>query len=372
MDDVSYFVHPHLLKVRPYVPGKPIQEVQRELGLTGKIIKLASNEIATGPSPLAIDAIREELHNIHMHPEDSVFYLKKALSEHFDIPTEYIVVGNGSVELIHLISQAILGPGVEAIMGKPSFMIYEIMGQVHDSTNVMVHHPEFRNDLDGFGKRVTDRTRIIWIDNPNNPTGTYCSKKEVEGLIREVDGRGLVVLDEAYYSYIDVADFPDAISYVRKGLPVILLRSFSKTAGLAGIRCGFGFMDPKLVKIVDMLRPNFSVNSLAQAAGVAALKDADHFKKCRKMVLEGRKYFYENLDRIGVRYFKTQSNFVWIDFGFDAKVVYESLLQEGVIIRPGWIFGFPNFARVSVSIEEENEMFFKALEKVLPTFVNAR
>jgi histidinol-phosphate aminotransferase len=347
------------------VPGKPIEEVKRELGLAGEIVKLASNENSLGPSPLAIKAIMEELPNLWLYPDDGVFYLKRALSELHDIPKDWIVVGNGAVEIIHLLGQACLAPGDEAVMGKPAFMMYEIMSQMCDSKAVQISHPDYKNDLNKFGQNVNERTRLIWIDNPNNPTGTHNTKKEVDELIREVNSRALIILDEAYCQFVDEPDFPDGVEYVKQGKAVVALRTFSKVLGLAGIRCGYGIMHPDLARILDTLRINFSVNSLAQVAVLAALKDKEHMAKSRNMVIEGRKFFYENLDKLGLKYNKTQGNYIWIDFERDSREVNNFLLKEGIIIRPGWIFGAPTCARVSISRERDNAKFFKALKKAL-------
>jgi histidinol-phosphate aminotransferase len=365
MADIADFIRPHLKKVKPYIPGKPIQEVQREYGITGEIIKMASNENTLGPSPLAIEAIKEELNNLWLYPEDSVFYLKEALAKLHGVPSDWIVVGNGAVEVIYLIAQALLAPGDEAIMGQPAFMIYEIMSQMHDGTKIGIGHPDWRNDLKAFGRNVSDRTKIIWIDNPNNPCGTYNGRKEVEDLIETVNGRALIVLDEAYIQFADAPDYPDGIDYVKQGKMVVALRTFSKIVGLAGLRCGYGVMHPTLARILDSLRIKFSVNLLAQAAVLAALKDEAHMKRSRRMIIEGRKYFYNQLDKMGLFYCKTQGNFIWIDFKHDAKEINDFLLHEGVIVRPGWIFGAPTCARVSISNEHDNAFFFDKLKKAL-------
>jgi len=371
MADVSGFIRPHLFKVQPYVPGKPIAEVRREFGLRGEIVKLASNENPLGPSPLAREAIMAELENLWLYPEDSVFYLKKALSERHGVPANWIVVGNGAVEVIYLLAQACLAPGDEAIMGQPSFMIYEIMSQMHDSTKIGVGHPAYRNDLEAFAENVSDRTKIIWIDNPNNPTGTYNSKDEVERLIDEVDGRALIVLDEAYFEFVDAPDFPDGIEYVKQGKAVVALRTFSKIVGLAGIRCGYGVMHPDLAKIIESLKIKFSVNTLAQAAAIAALKDKEHIRRSRELVLGGREFFYRNLNEMGLKYNRTQGNYVWINLGHDSKAAHQAFLQHGVIIRPGWIFGAPNWARVTIGTEEDNRRFFDALKLIVKGYVKS-
>jgi len=373
MDDISGFIRPHLKKVKPYIPGKPIAEVQRELGLTGEIVKLASNENTLGPSPLAIEAIKAELGNLWLYPEDSVFYLKKALADVNEVPTEMVVVGNGAVEIIYLLAQALLAPGDEAIMGQPSFMIYEIMSQMYDGTKIGIGHPDYKNDLRKFAENISDRTKIIWIDNPNNPTGSYEPKAEVEWFLKEVNGRAIVVLDEAYQQFIDHPDICNGIDLIKQGHNnLVVLRTFSKIIGLAGIRCGYGVMHPELAKVLDSLRIKFSVNSLAQAAVLAALKDKNHMEKSRKIVLEGRKYFYENFDKLGLRYNKTQGNFIFVDFGVDAKEINNFLLREGVIIRPGFVFGTPTCARVSIGNPHENEFFMVRLKKALAAGVGVK
>lgn len=370
MVDVTSFFRPHLKKVRPYVPGKPIAEVQRELGYVGEIVKLASNENTLGPSPLALEAIKKELPNIWLYPADSVYYLKKELAELHDVPVETIVVGNGAVEVIYLLAQATLNPGDEIIMGQPAFMIYEIMAQMHDATRIAIGHPDYRNDLKAFAEHVSDRTKIAWIDNPNNPTGSYCSKTEVLEFIEQVDGRCLVVIDEAYQHFVDHPDPCDGIELFKSGHEnIITLRTFSKVIGLAGIRCGYGIMHPELAKMLDTLRINFSVNSLAQVAVLAAIKDKKHMVKSRQLVLEGREYLYGQFDQLGLSYNETQGNFIWVDFGYDAKGISDFLLHEGVIIRPGWIFGSPTCARVSIGNRHQNEIFIDKLKNALKTSV---
>ena len=363
--DIADFIRPHLRDVKPYIPGKPVQEVQRELGLSGKIVKLASNENPLGPSPLARQAILAELENLWLYPEDSVFYLKQALAGLHGVPVDTIVVGNGAVEVIYLLAQALLAPGDEAIMGQPAFMIYEIMSQMHAGTKIGVSHPEWRNDLEGFASRLSDRTKVIWVDNPNNPCGTYNGRQEVERLIAKVDGRALIVLDEAYIQFADAPDYPDGIEYVKQGKLVVALRTFSKIVGLAGLRCGYGVMHPVLARTLESLRIKFSVSLLAQAAALAALKDREHMEKSRRMILEGRRFFYDRLDALGLKHCKTQGNFIWIDFGRDSQPISEALLRQGVIVRPGFVFGTPTCARVSISTEPDNAFFFDKLGEVL-------
>jgi len=373
MADIAGFIRPHLFKVQPYIPGKPIDEVRRELGLEGEIVKLASNENTLGPSPMALEAIEKELGNLWLYPEDSVFHLKHALAELHDVPVESIVVGNGAIEVIYLLAQATLNPGDESIMGHPCFMMYPIMSQITDSTRIGVGHPDYRNDLRKFAEHLSDRTKIVWIDNPNNPTGSYEGKKEVERFLAQVDGRALVVLDEAYQQFVDHPDICDGIDLYKRGHEnLVTLRTFSKIIGLAGIRCGYGVMHPALARMLDTLRIKFSVNSLAQAAVLAALKDKGHMEKSRRMVLEGRKYMYKQFDRLGLKYNITQGNFIWVDFGHDAREINDFLLREGVIVRPGWIFGAPTCARVSIGNPHENEFFMDRLKKALTAGVGAK
>ena len=366
MADIKRFIRPGLYKVQPYIPGKPIDEVRRELGLIGEIVKLASNENTQGPSPLAIEAIKKEVHNLWLYPEHSIFFLKRALSEYHEVPVESIVVGNGAVEVIYLLAQSVLQPGDEAIMGQPSFMIYEIMSQMFDSTRIAISHPDYKNDLDKFAEQVTDRTKIIWIDNPNNPTGSYSGRTDVIRLLEKVDGRALVVLDEAYFQFVDHPDICDGIELYKSGHEnLVTLRTFSKILGLAGIRCGYGIMHPDLARMLDSLRITFSVNSLAQVAVLAALKDSEHMERSRRAVLEGREFFYRAFDKLGLKYNRTQGNFIWVDFGFDSMEINNYLLRQGVIVRPGWNFGAPTCARVSIGSHHENELFIEKLTDAL-------
>ncbi len=366
MSGVIGFVRPHLREIRPYIPGKPIAEVRRELGIEGQIVKLASNENRMGTSKLALEAIKAELDKLWLYPEDSVFYLREALAKFHGVPEDWIVIGNGAVEVIYLLAQALLGPGDEAIMGDPSFMIYAIMSQMNEAAAVQIGHPEHRNDLPAFVDAITPRTKIIWVDNPNNPTGTYVPRSQVEDFVAKTAGRAIVVLDEAYQQYVDHPELSDGIEMLKGGAEhVVVLRTFSKIVGLAGVRCGYGIMHPELASIVRSIRIKFSVNALAQAAALAALNDEDHIRNARDMILDGRTYFYGNLERLGLHYLKTQSNFVWIKLGPDSRALTEQLMTEGVIVRPGWIFGQPEWARVTISTEEENAFFFDKLERCL-------
>ncbi len=366
MPGVLDFVRPHLHKIRPYVPGKPIEQVRRELGVTGRIVKLASNENTAGTSPLAKAAVMEQLDKLWLYPEDSVFYLKQALARRHGVPEEWIVVGNGAVEVIYLLGQALLGPGTSAVMGKPAFMIYPIMSQMFDADAIQVAHPEQRNHLPSFLEAMRDDTHIVWVDNPNNPLGSYAPEAEVLQFIEAVAGRSIVVLDEAYQQFVRHPDKCDGIELLKAGHDnLVVLRTFSKIVGLAGARCGYGVMHPDLARILGSLRIKFSVNKLAQAAALASLEDEEHVAKAQKLVWEGADYFYAHFDRLGLDYIRTQSNFIFFDIGRDSKSFCQDLMREGVIVRPGWVFGVPTAARVSISDESDNAFFFEKLQKLL-------
>jgi histidinol-phosphate aminotransferase len=251
-------------------------------------------------------------------------------------------------------------------MGLPSFMIYAILCQTHQAEAVQISHPDYRNDLPAFVDHITDRTKVIWVDNPNNPTGAYVPKDEVDRFVRDVDGRAIVVLDEAYQQFVDHPEIGDGTEYIKEGVDnVVVLRTFSKIVGLAGVRCGYGIMHPELARTLGTIRIKFSVNALAQAAALASLDDTEHVERARQMVAAGRTFFYGQLDAMGLRYNRTQGNFIWIEFGPHGREICNRLMALGAIVRPGWIFEAPEWARVSISTESDNAFFFEKLRIAL-------
>jgi histidinol-phosphate aminotransferase len=282
-------VPPHVQRLKPYVPGKPIEEVEREYGLTD-ILKLASNENPLGPSPRALEAVRAALSGLALYPDGSCYALVRALARHWEVRPENLAVGNGSDEIIHYLGVAFLRPGDEVLTGDPSFVRYEAAAVLNEAEYVAVPLREHRFDLEAMAERLSARTRIVFIANPNNPTGTMVSKAEVERFLDHCPEQALVVLDEAYYEYVDDPAYPQSLDYVREGRNVVVLRTFSKIYALAGLRVGYGIARPEIIQALHQVREPFNVNSLAQAAAIASLEDPEQVLRSRRANLEGRDY----------------------------------------------------------------------------------
>ncbi|HLB25958.1 MAG TPA: histidinol-phosphate transaminase [Nitrospirota bacterium] len=346
--------------ITPYSPGKPVEELERELGITGSI-KLASNENPLGPSPKAIAAIGGQLAKLNRYPDGAGFYLKQALSNKFNWPPEGIILGNGSNEILEIIVRTFLLPDEEAIYAEPSFVVYKLASQAAGRTGVAVPLKEGRHDLAAMADRINEKTKLIFVANPNNPTGTMNTAAEMDALMARVPEDVIVVVDEAYHEYAAGPDYPDTMRCLQDGRNVIALRTFSKIYGLAGLRIGYGFAPPALNGFMDRVRQPFNTNSLAQAAALAALGDDEHVKESVRVNEEGKKYLYRELGRIGVKFLPTRANFIYMEMGRDAGEVYAALLKEGVIVRP---MG-PRQIRVTIGLTRENERFIGALERAI-------
>jgi histidinol-phosphate aminotransferase len=365
MRKLEDLILPHIMGIAEYVPGKPVKEVQRELGLDIEFHKLASNENTIGVSPLALKAIKQELKNLYWYPEHSCYYAKNAIGEYLDMPVENICMGNGAVEIIADLGHILLGPNDESIMSSPSFMWYRIAAEVTNSKLITITHPEFIHDLPKMAEAITDRTKLIWICNPNNPTGQMIAAGPIDEFMKIVDDRCLVVFDEAYNQFVERKDYPDTIRYVREGRNVLALRTFAKILGLAGLRAGYAIGPKLLVNALEKVRPTFSVNSLAQVAIVAGLKDDKFIKKTQRRTWKEKRYYYSECKRLGMKYLPTEANFILIDTGVESKGVFDMLKMKGILIRPGWIFGAPTWIRVTISSHVENQKFFTAMEEAL-------
>jgi histidinol-phosphate aminotransferase len=365
MDDtLQSMARPAVFDLKPYVAGKPAEEVERELGITN-VIKLASNETPLGPSPKAVVAMREAVAKAHVYPDSNCFYLKQDLAVHTGFGPDNILVGNGSDDLLKLIAETFVLPGDEVIMADPSFGEYEFVTRIMAGTCVMLPLRDFRHDLPAMLARVSERTKILFVCNPNNPTGSIVERSEVEELMRRIPDHVLVIFDEAYVEYATSPDFPDSLRFVREGRKAIVLRTFSKIYGLAGLRVGYGITTPEIAALVSRVKEPFNVNAIAQAGARAALTDQEHVHKSRQVNTEGLAYLYSEFAGMGLRYVPSQANFVFVDVGHDSRAVFQKLLHKGVIIRTGDIFGTPTFIRVTVGTRAENERFIAALKTVL-------
>ena len=357
-------IRPNVLALEPYSPGKPIEEVKRELGLSD-VIKLASNENPMGPSPRAMQAALRAMQTANLYPDGSCFELRQAVARHLGVPQEYLLFGNGSDELIHYIGLTFLMPGDEVITGDPSFVRYEAAAKLNNAPLHLVPLRDHRFDLPAILQCVNDRTKLIFIANPNNPTGTIVTADEVEAFMRILPEHVVVVFDQAYQEYVSRADYPDTLRYVRDGRNVIILRTFSKAYALAGLRVGYAIAPPEIIDALNRVREPFNVNSVAQAAALAALQDQEHLRKAVELNRQGLEFFYHHFDRLGLRFVRSEANCVMVDLQCDSKPVFEALLRKGVIVRTGHIFGLPTYLRITTGKPEENERFISALEEVL-------
>lgn len=357
-------VKENIRRLKPYVPGKPIEEVEREYGITN-IVKMASNENPIGPSPKALAAMHEALESVGLYPDGACFKLKKALARHWNVPETELFTGNGSDEIIHNIAITFLSSGDEVIQGYPSFSQYETAATLCDCDCIMVPLKDFVFDLDAMADAVTEKTRIIFVTNPNNPTGTSVGQEDVDRLMSRIPERVIVVFDEAYYEYVERPDFPNTYDYVKAGRNVIILRTFSKIYGLAGLRVGYAIARPELVECLNQVRQPFCVNSVAQAGAIASLEDPDQVTRTRRLNSEGKVYLYREFEAMGLPYTPTDANFIWVDLKTDCKPVFIEMLKRGVIVRTGDIFGYPTHIRVTIGKPEDNQRFIRTLREVL-------
>lgn len=363
---VYELARPSIFGIKPYVPGKPIEEVERELGLKyEEIIKLASNENPLGPSPRAVAALQEAVATLNLYPDSNCFNLKNVLAARLGVGFENLIIGNGSDELLKLIAEAFLNPGEEVIYGVPSFVEYEFVTRVMGGVIVEVPLKNLTYDLEAMADKITSRTKLIFVCNPNNPTGTIVTRGEVEEFLSRVPEEVIVVFDEAYYEYVDAEDYPQTIEYVRQGRRVIVLRTFSKIYGLAGLRIGYGIAPAEIIECLMRVREPFNVNTLAQVAARAALEDEEHLDRSRRVNREGKEYWYRELKNMGLEFAPTQGNFMFIRVGVSGQEVTERLMRRGIIVRPAGIFGFSEYIRVTMGTPEQNERFISNLREVL-------
>jgi histidinol-phosphate aminotransferase len=353
-----------VLKIASYVPGKSIEEVEREFGRK-RWVKLASNENLFGPSPKALEAMRRELKNIYLYPEGPSTSLREALAKKFLLTERNIVVSNGVDNILLMLASAFLNEGDEVILADPTFPVYTNVTQIMGATPVKVRLRDFTHDLDAMRKKVNRKTKLIFICNPNNPTGTIVSRQSIDGFLSTLPEHVILILDEAYGDFNEDPHYPDGLNYIRKSKQVLVLRTFSKLYGLAGLRIGFAMGREDLIGCLYQVRDPFPVHRLAQVAAVAALEDTKHAVRSIQMVCEGRRYLYGELDKMGLSYVPSHANFIFIDFKKDSGQVFQALLREGVIIRPGRTWGYPAFARVTVGRMEDNRRFIRALKRVL-------
>ncbi|HHV93221.1 MAG TPA: histidinol-phosphate transaminase [Firmicutes bacterium] len=354
----------NILDIAPYQPGKPISEVKREKGLTD-VIKLASNENPLGPSPKAVAALQQSLGSLHIYPDGSCFELRQALAKRLGVDPMELIFGNGSDEVIKMLGLTFLEPGDEVLTCEPTFSEYAYAAHLMGARFKSLALKDYAFDLEALLTAIGPKTKMVFICNPNNPTGAYVNKSAVEDFLAGVPHHVLVVFDEAYYEYVTAEDYPDTIRYVREGRNVVVLRTFSKIYGLAGLRIGYGIAPGHIAQLVRRVREPFNVNAAAQIAALAALEDEEHVRRSRELNEAGKAWLYLELEKLGLEYVPSQTNFIFVDLKQDSQVVYQRLLDRGIIARSGGVFGCPNWLRVSIGTEEENCRLIEALAEVL-------
>jgi histidinol-phosphate aminotransferase len=362
---MSILPRPNIEAIKTYKPGKPIEEVARELKLEGKIIKLASNENPLGTSPKALHAIQKFSSEMFLYPDDNAYYLKQKIAEKHGVNPENIIIGNGSVELIYFTCLSFLNPYERLMRSAGSFQMPKIGTEVIGSPIQEIPMKEYHHDLDRMLASITAQTKIVYIDNPVNPLGTCIWRNELERFVNEVPEYVLVVIDEAYYDYITEKEYPDSFKFLQEGKNVLILRTFSKIHGLAGLRVGYGISKPEIINAMMKVRTPFNANRLAQIAAIAALDDTNHIKRSRKNNEQGKKYFYKELKKLKVFFLPTFANFVFVNFATDSKEIFDALQQRRIITRMIKEYGFPNALRISIGSPSENKKLIQALQEIL-------
>jgi histidinol-phosphate aminotransferase len=351
--------------IKPYEPGRPIELVERELGIK-EAIKLASNESPYPPFERVIAEIRDKLPYLNRYPDGGATFLREEIAEKMSVSASRVMIGNGSNELIRFLANVLLDPDDEIVMASPSFVVYPLVAMLMQAKAVQVPVDDgLRHDLDAMLDAITERTKLLFICNPNNPTGTIVTKAEVERFLEEVPANVVVVFDEAYFEYATGDDYPDGMNYINDQKPVVVLRTFSKVHGLAGLRVGYGVGPEWLADAVNKVREPFNVNSVAQIAAMESLKCENEVAERVRLNSEGLKYLYGELDRLNLKYVKSDANFVLIDIGVDSRTAMNELMKKGIIVRPADIFGNPTHIRLTVGTKEENSRLVVELETLL-------
>ena len=361
----------YIRRLAVYVPGRPIEEVERELGVSD-IVKLASNENPLGPSPKAVAAVKEALPTLHRYPDGSGFALRKALAARHGVDIDQVILGAGSVEIIEMLARAFMADADEAVFSQQSFVSYQLAVHQVNGRGVTAPATDGRgHDLPALARAVGERTKLVFLANPCNPTGTYFTRAELDRFLAEVGDRALVVMDEAYHDYVARRDYPDAVADVKAGRHVMVLRTFSKVYGLAGLRIGYGIASQEVTATVNRVRSPFNTSSLAQVAALAALDDGDWVRSSREHNLRELEFLQGELGRRRVAFTPSVTNFVLVEFWSDIGELFLEFQRRGVIIRPVGGPGLVNCGRVSVGTHAENVRFLAALDALAPARASA-
>jgi len=355
---------PDVLDLAPYQPGKPVEELERELGVS-RAVKLASNENPAGPAPGVAEALAEAQEGIRLYPDANGFALKAALSEELGINAERITLGNGSNDVLDLLARVFVTPGDEVVYAEYAFLVYALVTKATSGRAVVVPAREWGHDLSAMADAVAPRTKLVFVANPNNPTGTYIDRQALEGLLVRIPPHVVVVLDEAYCEYVDREDYPDGLQYLDRFPNLVVTRTFSKIHGLAGLRVGYAAASPAITDLLNRVRQPFNVNQLAQKAALAALADKQHVIRCRELNSRGRDRLARFCDEAGLGCIPSAANFLTVEFGARAGEIYEELLKRGVIVRPLGNYGMPGHLRITIGLPEEMDRLEGALKQIL-------
>lgn len=362
---IQNFANQFVCDLVAYEPGKPIEETARELGLDpDSIVKLASNENPLGPAPLAIEAMKNEAAGVHIYPDGGGYKLRNALAEKYDLALENIVLGNGSNEIIELLCHCFLNQDAELIAAEHAFVVYKLMATLFGAKYVEVADPDFIHDVDAMADAITENTRLVFIANPNNPTGTMVNEAALDRFMDRLPEHVVAVFDEAYFEFLE--DAPDTLKYVREGRNVCVLRTFSKAYGLAGLRIGYGLASPQVAAILQKARQPFNANAMAQAAALAAMSDQEHVAKTLETNNAGLAFYEKAFAERDLQYVPSVANFILVKVG-DGDAVFQAMLEKGVIVRAMRGYKIPNWVRISIGTEDENERCLKVLDEVLHT-----
>lgn len=362
--DFKALATPGVQGLHPYLPGKPVEELERELGISD-IVKLASNENPRGPGEKVREAVSCAVADLSRYPDSNGFELKRALSRQFNVAENSITLGNGSNDVLDLLGRTFIHAGDEVIYSEYGFLVYALVTQAMEAKAVVTPAKAYGHDLEAMVAAITDRTRMIFIANPNNPTGTWFSETELRAFLDKVPAHIIVVLDEAYTEYVALDDFPNGLNLLAEYPNLVVTRTFSKAYGLAAMRVGFAVANEAITDLLNRIRQPFNVNSIALAAAVAALDDGEYLAESVRLNAEGMAELEQGLEQLGLEWIPSAGNFLTVDMKQDAGPLYQALLHEGVIVRPVANYGMPNHLRISIGLPEENQRCLDALAKVL-------
>jgi histidinol-phosphate aminotransferase len=357
------YVPEYIRTLIPYSPGKPVEEVEREYGISDSV-KLASNENPLGPSPKAMQALRDRMEQLHRYPDGDCFYLKNGLAQKLAIRPEQLIFGNGSNEIIELAVRTFMRPRDEAVMAHQAFVVYRLVIQAAGGVSRVVPLKNFTHDLEALAAAVTANTRIVFLANPNNPTGTIYRRGEWQRFLEQIPADVLVVVDEAYFEYVEDSDYPDSLRYHGCGKTLLTLRTFSKLYGLAGLRVGYGVGSQEVINLMHRVRQPFNVNAAAQWAALAALDDAEHRQRSLDLNRAAKEYLAREFTRLGLEYVPSCANFILLRVG-NGEEIFKHLLRMGVIVRPMGAYELPAYIRVTIGTERENQKLIEALSRMI-------